>query len=347
MRRIKCLFFILIFLLPISIHAHVIVFYRDKPPIHDVLHRIILIYDEDNQKVGLAPQISFSGDPRDFCVVVPTPTTPQLHTVTREVFNEAQQLTSPIWRERGTGCLSGGNIVTADQESLVSVGNIDIVSEESSGGFVAQTLSDDANALTKWLDDNNYKYSAQDKDMIDYYAQRGWVFTVTEIDMSESEMSKYDRYNINHVLFSFSVNSLIYPIRLASINAGDRTNVELYVLSDSKMTFPGARVEYVNRINDKELEEILDRYPDFGGLIGQLPYLTKLKRIFSIMEMDADIEIVPALDNEEFRDIVYQGVSPATDFVPLGVVAVFFLTFRALRKRKRDVFKLFKPFPKA
>ena len=336
MKRIRYLLFVLIFLFPVSVHAHVIVFYRDKTPIHDILHRIIIIYDEENQKVGLAPQISFSGDPQDFCVVIPTPAAPQLHTVTREVFCEAQQLTSSIRRERGAGCLSGGDIIIADHESLASVGNIDIISEESGGGFVARTLSDNANSLTKWLDSNSYKYSAQDKDMIDYYAQRGWVFTVTEINMSESDMSKYDRYNINHVLFSYPVNSLTYPIRLASINACDRTDVELYVLSDSKMTFQGARLEYANRINDKELKEILDRYPDFGGMIGQLPYLTKLKRIFSIMEMDADIEIVSALDNEEFRNIVYQGISPATDFIPLGVVAAFFLAFRALRQRKRD-----------
>jgi hypothetical protein len=152
-------------------------------------------------------------------------------------------------------------------------------------------------------------------------------------------MSKYDKYNINHVLFSYSANSLIYPVRLASINAGDRTDAEIYVLSDSKMTFPGARLEYANRIGDKELEEILTRYPDFGGLIGQLPYLTRLRRVLSIMEMDADIEIVSDLDNEEFRDIIYQGVAPIADFIPLGVVAAFFLAFRTLRERKREALK--------
>jgi len=339
MRQIKHLLFILLFLFPFSIHAHMIVFYRDKPPIHDVSHRTIIIYDKENQRVGLAPQVSFSGDPEDFCVVVPTPATPQLHTVTREVFSEAEQLTASIRRERGAGCLSGGDILVADQESLMTIGNIDITSEGSGGGFAARTLPDNDDALTKWLDDNDYKYSAQDKDIIDYYAQRGWVFTVAEIDTSESDMSKYDKYNINHVLFSYSANSLIYPVRLASINAGDRTDAEIYVLSDNKMTFPGARLEYANRIGDTELEEILTRYPDFGGLIGQLPYLTRLRRVLSIMEMDTDIEIVSDLDNEEFRDIIYQGVSPIADFIPLGVVAAFFLAFRTLIERKRDALK--------
>ena len=101
------------------------------------------------------------------------------------------------------------------------------------------------------------------------------------------------------------------------------------------MTFPGARVEYANDIDDRELDEILERYPAFGGLIGQTRYLTKLRRTFSIMEMDSDVEITAASDNEEFRKVIYYSVSPAMDFIPLGVVAVIFLAFRGFMQRKR------------
>lgn len=101
------------------------------------------------------------------------------------------------------------------------------------------------------------------------------------------------------------------------------------------MTFPGARTEYANRIDDKEMENIIERYPAFGGLIGQNRYLTKLRRTFSILEMDEDIDITPAPDNEEYRKVIYNGMSPATDFIPLGVVAAIFLALRALQERKR------------
>ena len=47
------------------------------------------------------------------------------------------------------------------------------------------------------------------------------------------------------------------------------------------------------------------------------------------------MEITPAPDNEEFRKVVYYGVSPTTDFIPLGIVAIFFLAFRELNERRK------------
>jgi hypothetical protein len=335
MRRIRYLFFVLIFLVPINIHAHIVIFYRNTPLIYEISHRSIVIYDRDNQKVGLIPQISFRGRPEDLCLVVPTPTAPRLNTVSREVFREAERLTSSVRRERGTGCLFSEDILGGAEEEAEFVESIDIISEQSVGVFDAVTLSaTDPDALINWLQENKYNYSVQDKDVIDYYIQRGWVFTVMKIP-SEQGTSEYYRYNINPVLFRYSAGSLIYPIRLASINAGDRTDIVTYVVSDSKMTFPGARIEYANRIDGKELEEILERHPAFGGLLGRHRYLTKLRRTFSILEMDMDIEMVPAPDNQEFRKIIYYGVSPAADFIPLGIVAALFLAFRALSERKR------------
>ena len=342
MRQIRYLLFIILLLFPISIHAQVMVFYRHDPLIYEVSHRSIVIYDRENQKVGLIPEISFSGKPQDFSIIVPTPTPPKLNTVAREAFYEAERLTSSVRRERGSGCLSG-DLFGGDDWELEDSTGIDIINEQSVGIFDTVTLSaTDPDALINWLQENEYKYSAEDKDIIDYYIQRGWVFTAMKIDVS-SESGAYEdyryayyRYNINPVLFRYSANSLVYPVRLASINASERTDLVIYVLSDSKMTFLGARMEYANRIDEDEFEEILDRFPAFGGLMGRHRYFTKLKRTFSIMEMDEDIEIKPAPDNDEFRNVVYFGVSPAIDFIPLGIVVAFFLIFRALSERKKN-----------
>jgi hypothetical protein len=226
-----------------------------------------------------------------------------------------------------------------DDGELDVAGGVDIINEQSVGIFSAVTVSaTDPDALVEWLQDNNYNYSSQDREMVNYYImQKGWVFTAMKIDISsEPGISEHYIYNINPVFLRYSASSLTYPVRLTSINASDRTDIVTYVLSNTKMTFPGARVEYANRISDRELEEIRERYPAFGGLIGRQRYLTKLKYTFSIMEMDKDIEIVPAEDDEEFRKIVYYGVSPAVDLIPLGIVTIVFLACRTLRERKRD-----------
>lgn len=342
MRRIIYLLLIALFLLPISVHAHVIIFYRDNPRIYEVSHRSIILYDKENQKIGLIPQISFRGSPEDFCVIVPTPEAPKLNTVTGEVFYEAERLTDSIRRERGSGCISGEVLIDSDDDDdsydyPVSADGISVLDEQSVGLFDTVTLSATGpNSLINWLQTNGYNYNAEDKDIIDYYIDRGWVFTAMKLRESvqdEPEYYYYYRYNINPVLFRYSASSLTYPIPLVSINAADRTDILMYILSGSKMTFPGARTEYANRIDDKEMENIIERYPAFGGLIGQNRYLTKLRRTFSILEMDEDIDITPAPDNEEYRKVIYNGMSPATDFIPLGVVAALFLAIR--RKRRK------------
>ena len=343
MKWMRCLLFILLFLFAVSnTYAYVITFYRYEyePVTYEVSHRSIVIYDREDQKVGLIPQIAFRGRSEDFCVVVPTPTAPMINTVARDVLREADLLTASIRRDRGSGCLNTGDTLLGYDDDYVTgvAEGVDVIGEQSVGEFDTVTLSaTDPDALINWLQDNDYNYTVNDKDILDYYIQRGWVFTAMKLSVSSgSDFPDYYRYNVNPVLFRYSAASLIYPLRLASINAGDRTDVVTYILSDSKMTFEGARVEYANRMSDKELDEILERYPAFGGLIGQSRYLTKLRRTFSIMEMDEDVEIAPATDDEEFRKVIYYGVSPATDFIPLGIVAIIFLAFRGLNeKRKR------------
>jgi len=334
MRKLISLIFFL-FILPVNIHACMVVFYKQEPSIYEISQRSIAIYDRANQKVGLIPQISFRGRPQDFCVVVPTPTVPKLNTVSKDVFYEAESLTYPTWIERGSGCISNDTIVSTKDSS--SEGSVNVIQEQSVGIFDTVTLSaSDPDALIKWLQDNGYKYSVQDKEILDYYIQKSWVFTAMKIDnTSFSGVSEYYIYNINPVIFRYSASSLVYPMRLASINTDDRTDLLVYVLSDSKMTFPGGKIEYANRIDDKELDEINKSYPVIGGLIGQNRYLTKIRRTFSIMEMDSDIEVVPASDNKEFKGVVYYGFSSLMDMLPLGVVVIMLLLFRYIIERRR------------
>ncbi|HGJ66470.1 TPA: DUF2330 domain-containing protein [bacterium] len=336
MRRFIFYILLLIFILPINILSCVVVFYRSEPLIYEIKHRSIVIYDRANQKVGFIPQISFRGRPQDFCVVVPTPTPPKLNPVSGNVFYEAEQLTSPEWSGRSSGCFFSGDFALEERDQGSSVS---IISEKSVGVYDTVTLfASSSDNLVKWLNDNGYRYSVQDKEILDYYIQKNWFFTAMKIDSSSlSGMTDYYYgYNINPVIFRYSASAPIYPMHLASINAEDSTDLIVYVLSDSKMTFTGAKVEYANKIDDKELKEILNDYPAFGGLIGQNRYLTKLRRTFSIMEMESDIEITSASDNKEFKDIIYYGFSPLSDFIPLGIVVgiLLFINFLLERKRK-------------
>lgn len=333
MRKIIFLTILAFFIIPVNIYACMIIFYKSDPLIYEISHRAMIIYDSENQKVGLIPQISFKGRPQDFAVIVPTPSVPKLNSVSSTIFYDVEYLTSPIvrWREEGFGCsyVTG----TAEDSSRADYGEISIISEKTIGAFDTVTLSaSDPDALTKWLRENGYRFSNNDKSVLDYYIQKGWVFTA----MKFNEPALMDTpCNINPIIFRYSASSLIYPIRLMSINTEDSTSLVIYVLSNSKMTFPNAVVEYANNIDDNELKEIEKNYPAFAGLIGQNRYLTKLKRTFSIMEMDSDIEITKSSNNKEFKGIIYYDVLPLKDTLPFAVAILIILSIRFIIVRKK------------
>ncbi len=352
---IKCLIFIILLcLLSFNTQAYMLILHRgEEQQIDDiVLYRCIIVYDELRQKVWLVPQITFIGEPKDFCIVAATPSEPELlEKTTQDIFYEAEVLTSPIRRERGVKCWSGGDFLGSDkyekyEERLdISADGLGETSVEMSDPttFSNSKFED----LIKWLDEHNYKYTANDKSIIDYYGGKGWAFTVVEPIASTSTESnsssgvEIPTYSTNPIIFLCDANSLIYPVRLTpKKKIIDDTDVTLYVISAHKMVFSGTDseyVEYANQLDDKELENIKKFYPNFGGLITQKSYLTKLKRTFSITEMtDEDIEIKAPDNNEEFRKVIYYGVSSAVDFIPLGMAAVLFLVFRMLVRRKSD-----------
>ncbi|MGB9597143.1 MAG: DUF2330 domain-containing protein [Candidatus Poribacteria bacterium] len=322
------------FIIPMNIYACMIIFYKSDPLIYEISHRAMIIYDSENQKVGLIPQISFKGRPQDFAVIVPTPSVPKLNSVSSTIFYDVEYLTSPIvrWREEGFGCSYVAG--TAEESSnRVDYNEISIINEKTIGAFDTVTLSaSDPDALTKWLKENGYRFSSNDKSILDYYIQKGWVFTA----MKFNEPALMDTpCNINPIIFRYSASSLIYPIRLMSINTEDSTSLVIYILSNSKMTFPNAIVEYANNIDDNELKEIEKNYPAFAGLIGQNRYLTKLKRTFSIMEMDSDVEITKSPNNKEFKGIIYYDILPLKDIIPFAIAILTLLVIRYIIIRKK------------
>lgn len=349
-RKQLLVIYFLSFILSCNAHAFILIFYQqDEPLINEISYQSIIIYDKENEQIGLIPQVIFKGNPRDFCVVVMTPSSPKISKVKQDIFREAEILSKPIQRERGTKCLFDRDFLGNDDyeeyedrpEALAGINE----NKNSIAISNTETLSNvGLDNIIKWLQQNKYKFSASDKDLIDFYAKLGWVFTIISIDSSYQSIvqssSESNIYNLEPIMLIYKSGSLVYPMRLSSGSNLVKTDLLIYILSNNKMAFQGARTEYANRINQKEAEKILELYPNFGGIIGQQRFLTKLQRIFSIMEMDMDIEIKDAPDNEEFRKVIYYGISPIVDLIPLGIVAIIFLIFRSRIKRRAILGKL-------
>lgn len=321
--------------LSFDIQAYMLLFHKGKDSqINSITYRYIIIYDKENSKVGLIPQIAFKGKPQDFCILVLTPTTPDISELDQDIFYDAEVLTNPVWRERGINCGSSGDFFGIDKEYEERPESIRNIMQESPMKIsnITTYANTDSNNLIKWLDAEGFLYSENDKKAIDYYNALNWAFTIIEPDFL-SYGGDDNIHKINPALFKFryEADSLVYPMRL-TVSGG--VNLEMYILSNHKMTLENHEeyIEYANEFDKKELDRIEKLYPSFSILIGQQRYLTKIKPKLSIM-MDEDKNIKNTKDNKDFRKVIYYGISPLMDFLPLGLVAIMFLAFRALAKR--------------
>ena len=340
--------FALLLLLPTDGYAPCVMFTPPEQELNGTGQRAFIVYGPQTQQVNLVPSINIRGEATEFAIVIPTPSIPKLDTVDRRIFRELNDVTMPVTRWRGGGGSSGCNIfTTGDSEDSVVFDSaaedegVTIISEQQVGVFDTVILTaDNPMALTDWLDEHGYHHSIEDNAILQSYIDEKWIFTamrlnVAQFEGGEGRQARFLNATIDPILLTYTAERLIYPLRLTSISAREGTDVTVYILTPNKMHFPSARVEYANRITDSESDAIRLRYPTLGSFIGELRYLTRLRRSFARTEMDTDFELVRHPDNQEFRRVQYLGVAFLPDFLLLGLVTAIYFVWKRIRPLRR------------
>ncbi len=136
---------------------------------------------------------------------------------------------------------------------------------------------------------------------------------------------------IDPVVITFASEDIVYPLEISSISAADATDVVLYVAAEHRVTFPGAETEYANKLTAPEMAAIREWYPVLGAQLSTGDFLTKLTRVYSPAEMEADIVLTPTDSDTEFREIIYSGWP-----VGMGVMLVMALGLRLPWLKRRS-----------
>ena len=332
--------FVLLLLLPADGYAPCVVFTPPEQQLNGTGQRAFIAYNPQTQQVDLVPSINISGEATEFGIVIPTPSIPKLDTVDQRIFRELNDLTMPVTRWRGGGGSSGCNVFTTEEsgvavfDSAVEEEGVTVISEETVGAFDTVILTaDDPMALTDWLDEHGYHHSIDDNAILQGYIDQKWVFTAMRLRVEFAgggrRSARFFDQPIDPILLTYMAERLIYPLRLSSISAREGADVTVYILTSNKMHFPSARVEYANWITNSEHDAIRLRYPTLNSFIGEMRYLTRLRRSFARTEMDTDFELVRHQDNQEFRRVQYMGITFLPDLLLLGLVAI---SYRVLRR---------------
>ncbi len=324
-----------------------VIFPPNNRDIFGVGQRSILIFSEG--EVSLIPQVHFEGNARDFGILIPVPARPALETVGATIFSEASFLTQPLVRRTSPGCGCGesdpmvapqiralgekGALVQTDEN-----GGVTVIYEQIVGVFDATVLqASNASVLTRWLNENGYHYNPADTSVFDDYIARNWYWIAMKLDTSQvpEQIGTWWSASTNpaRIRFAYSDSALTYPLKISAISAAERTDVLVYTIAPTPMRFPGAKVEYANAVDAEEAQAIRQRYLVFGSFVHEGVFITKLRRNFSKIEMQRDVQIYPSTDRSEFREITY-----ASRQMPWGIAGgmIFLLAWISIRQRKHE-----------
>ncbi|MCK4304091.1 MAG: DUF2330 domain-containing protein [Candidatus Eisenbacteria sp.] len=307
--------------------------------IYEPSQKALIFYDSARQREDLIIQAGFEGNTTDFAWVVPVPSLPDLDTADNQLFEECYSLTKPLSRKRGSmwGC-------SRDSDTPTKTGgrdDIHIYDEQLVGIYQTLTVgADDGATLADSLEAWGYLHQenrGEAEAALQFYINKSWYFVAMKVDPSSSVWNSnaggYWHGGLDPIRFSFDTEQIVYPMRISALSAMDQTEVLLYVCDSHRTTVDRATTEYANRIDEIELDHIQRLYPHLGEVLTGPCFFTKLRRTFTIDEMDDDIHFERAQSDAEFREINYTGLP----FTEILLVAMIGITISGVRyyERKR------------
>jgi len=194
---------------------------------------------------------TFTGNAREFGMIIPTPSRPRLYDMPREFFEELRIFTilkpTPRGKFRrrpavasggfggplagGMGGMGGGPAAGPEVRVVESgqVGSLDykIVVAEESG------------ELFKWLKDNGFSFKGGEE-TLEFYIKQRWCFTVMKIDPMQQKRKADGTYTgaITPTRFVFATPRLVYPLRITQPNVTTSTDALFYVQAPFKADLP-------------------------------------------------------------------------------------------------------------
>jgi hypothetical protein len=277
----------------------------------------VLQYDEENQIETLSILPGFRGDAREFAWILPIPAQPLVEEGDATLFRQLREFTRPKTRYRDDdwdGCDSSRDYAILNDASP----GVEIIESRLVGYYQTMTLaSDQADVLIDSLSVWGFLHSdniEEATDLINNYVEKDWYFVTVKVDstsFAEIFPQNYYGYYTGHLeplTFTFGSEEIIYPMRISSLSAAESTQVNLFVVANHRMTFPGASARYANRFTQTEINNINSSYfSSVKNLVEPGDFLTHLRKDFRPQDMTEDITIIQANTDDEYWLIRYSG----------------------------------------
>lgn len=219
----------------------------------------LLIFNSKEKIETLVLEPAFHGNAKDFGMVMPTPSRPELLEADENLFTELWELTNPVVVRGPFGVAS----------SLGKSEGIKIIEVKDVGDFTATVLTaDDTLSLIKWLEDNNYVFKPGDVENFEYYVEKGgYFFVVLKVNIEKAKVDEKGNINgkLSPIEFVFESERPMLPIRVMRSDM-EIMSFTLYTLSDSPYYIPGTKVMFSRKLSafDFDTAPTLKKYSGAG-----------------------------------------------------------------------------------
>jgi hypothetical protein len=236
------------------------------------IQRTYVMYKEGIETMVLHPQ--FKGEIDDFGMLIPFPSPPEIRKVDDNIFAQLESAIAPPeihifhyddmsqfgFGLGGTG-LGGGGL--GGRGMIASLGTSQIIVREEALGMyqVAVIEAGSAQALKKWMLENQYRFPNGMEEVAQEYIDESWAFVAIKTQIGQKPNieakagmrdirttlehgSSFDGY-VQSMGFRFQTSEPVIPMRLSIFNGVDPQNI-IYFLSEDPMKIRSLDESYID-----------------------------------------------------------------------------------------------------
>ncbi len=191
---------------------------------------------------------------------------------------------------------------------------VEIIKSEQVGIYDVKVIrGDSAEAVTTWLEENEFAFGEEDVSAFRDYVARGWCFVTAKIRPGlETDTTSVSFEGLAAPLvLTFDVNEPVYPLALTA-TAGTETEILLYTLTGAKLTCNDRlKLRHAAQMNSRRItDELLvrtgtDETQPMAGLPDKPMMLCKFKGTMTAEQMREDLVFEPAPDNAPYRETIW------------------------------------------
>jgi hypothetical protein len=277
-----------------------------------------LSYEDGTQTLVLKPE--WQGSVKEFGIVYPTPSKPEVTEGPKNIFWELEEATNP-WVALPVPAASFDGALKAQAEREVTVVEQKQVAEYD----VTVLKATSASALVKWLKKNGYNYAKTDASKVEYYVKKGGFYFVAlkvnadhfvdpyprpmfkgaEIDAAaDSAVSSPDSKmaimppdwfwgELSPIQIAFKTDKPQLPMRTLKSDMPEMV-FDLYTMSDKAVFIPGVDTIWSNLVDN----EFLKKVPSLQNYNPKGKWLLRQEVKFNPSKSDADVYLTHATTDD-------------------------------------------------